>query len=109
MCSQMARNTNPSNNSTSNKDGSGCSSSSGNVALSCDGDGGNSVNQHVEMEPRYPKREGTRQVNYKELEAPDDDHFLLCDKCNLFYEGDCPIHTNIRPFADSATPATVHN
>ena len=33
----------------------------------------------------------------------------VCDKCNLFYEGDFPIHTNIHPFADSATSATVHN
>ena len=28
------------------------------------------------VEARYPKREATRRVNYYELEAPDDDHFL---------------------------------
>ena len=34
---------------------------------------------------------------------------LVCGKCNLFYEGDCPKHTNIKPYADSATTSTVTN
>ena len=30
----------------------------------------------------------------------------VCEKCNLFYEGDCPEHTNIKPYADSATTSS---
>ena len=33
----------------------------------------------------------------------------VCEKCGLFYEGDCPQHTNIRPYADSATSSTIDN
>jgi hypothetical protein len=34
---------------------------------------------------------------------------LVCEKCNLFYEGDCPEHLNIKPCADSATTSTDTN
>ena len=33
----------------------------------------------------------------------------MCGKCNLFYEGDCPVHVNIKPCADSATTSTNTN
>ena len=33
----------------------------------------------------------------------------VCGKCNLFYEGDCPVHVNIKPCADSATTSTNTN
>ena len=84
LYSQIARNNVGTTSSSSSRSdgGSGCSTSS-----SCGGSsssvGGSSsvgvvsvVNDEVEVEPRYPKREGTARVNYTEMETPDDDHFL---------------------------------
>ncbi|XP_077867387.1 histone-lysine N-methyltransferase PRDM7-like [Saccoglossus kowalevskii] len=40
---------------------------------------------------RYPKRQ-TERKSYMEIEAPDDDHFIYCEDCHDFFEGDCPKH-----------------
>ncbi|XP_006812034.2 histone-lysine N-methyltransferase PRDM9-like [Saccoglossus kowalevskii] len=40
---------------------------------------------------RYPRRQAERK-SYMEIEAPDDDHFIYCEDCHDFFEGDCPKH-----------------
>ncbi|XP_077998140.1 histone-lysine N-methyltransferase PRDM9-like [Glandiceps talaboti] len=52
---------------------------------------------------RYPKRRCSTTRNYRELEAPDDDHYLYCEDCNLFFEGDCPTHP-LQIIEDTAVP-----
>ena len=32
----------------------------------------------------------------------------MCEKCDLFYEGDCPQHSNIKLCADSATTSETN-
>ncbi|XP_019622237.1 PREDICTED: histone-lysine N-methyltransferase PRDM9-like [Branchiostoma belcheri] len=52
---------------------------------------------------RYPQRNIPRK-NYKEVEIPDDDHFLYCEDCNELYEGDCPVHGPLTVVKDKQVP-----
>ncbi|KAI8503104.1 Histone-lysine N-methyltransferase prdm9 [Branchiostoma belcheri] len=52
---------------------------------------------------RYPQRNIPRK-NYKEVEIPDDDHFLYCEDCNELYEGDCPVHGPLTVVKDKQIP-----
>ncbi|XP_066275170.1 histone-lysine N-methyltransferase PRDM9-like [Branchiostoma lanceolatum] len=52
---------------------------------------------------RYPQRNIPRK-NYKEVELPDDDHYLFCEDCNELYEGDCPVHGPLTVVKDKEVP-----
>ncbi|XP_078667162.1 histone-lysine N-methyltransferase PRDM9-like [Branchiostoma floridae x Branchiostoma belcheri] len=52
---------------------------------------------------RFPQRNIPRK-NYKEVEIPDDDHFLFCEDCNELYEGDCPVHGPLTVVKDKVVP-----
>ncbi|XP_066275163.1 histone-lysine N-methyltransferase PRDM9-like [Branchiostoma lanceolatum] len=57
---------------------------------------------------RYPQRNIPRK-NYKEVELPDDDHYLFCEDCNELYEGDCPVHGPLTVVKDKEVPKGEHN
>ncbi|CAH1256600.1 PRDM9 [Branchiostoma lanceolatum] len=57
---------------------------------------------------RYPQRNIPRK-NYKEVELPDDDHYLFCEDCNELYEGDCPVHGPLTVVKDKEVPKGEEN
>ncbi|XP_078575263.1 uncharacterized protein LOC144861315 [Branchiostoma floridae x Branchiostoma japonicum] len=57
---------------------------------------------------RYPQRNIPRK-DYKEVEIPDDDHYLFCEDCNELYEGDCPVHGPLTVVKDKEVPKGVEN
>ncbi|XP_035674698.1 histone-lysine N-methyltransferase PRDM9-like isoform X1 [Branchiostoma floridae] len=57
---------------------------------------------------RYPQRNIPRK-DYKEVELPDDDHYLYCEDCNELYEGDCPVHGPLIVVKDKEVPKGVEN
>ncbi|XP_078575284.1 histone-lysine N-methyltransferase PRDM9-like [Branchiostoma floridae x Branchiostoma japonicum] len=57
---------------------------------------------------RYPQRNIPRK-DYKEVELPDDDHYLYCEDCNELYEGDCPVHGPLTLVKDKEVPKGVEN
>lgn len=54
-------------------------------------------------ERRYPRRSIPR-LNYREEEDLPHDSEIMCDKCGIMYNGDCPIHNNLLPIGDSGSP-----
>ncbi|XP_019646360.1 PREDICTED: histone-lysine N-methyltransferase PRDM9-like [Branchiostoma belcheri] len=61
------------------------------------------VDREETQRSRYPKRNIPRK-NYKEVELPDDDHYLFCEDCNELYEGDCPVHGPLTVVKDKVVP-----
>ncbi|KAI8512794.1 Histone-lysine N-methyltransferase prdm9 [Branchiostoma belcheri] len=61
------------------------------------------VDREKTQRSRYPKRNIPRK-NYKEVELPDDDHYLFCEDCNELYEGDCPVHGPLTVVKDKVVP-----
>ncbi|XP_078661837.1 histone-lysine N-methyltransferase PRDM9-like [Branchiostoma floridae x Branchiostoma belcheri] len=61
------------------------------------------VHREETQRSRYPKRNIPRK-NYKEVELPDDDHYLFCEDCNELYEGDCPVHGPLTVVKDKVVP-----
>lgn len=54
-------------------------------------------------EGRYPRRRIPR-VNYREEEDLPHDSEIMCDKCGIMYNGDCPLHDNLLPIGDRGSP-----
>ncbi|XP_078584714.1 histone-lysine N-methyltransferase PRDM9-like [Branchiostoma floridae x Branchiostoma japonicum] len=57
---------------------------------------------------RYPQRNIPRK-DYKEVELPDDDHYLYCEDCNELYEGACPVHGPLIVVKDKEVPKGVED